>query len=115
MDEYETELPRYQREGFAPEPLFELHLDENNTLVLDGHAIEVFRGDIPSSDFDSRFHVRHVAVEMKPKRNGNQALKIGLRRNGGVWNLNECEVRPDQVDDVLHFFGEAKKRAGRPS
>ncbi|MGK2932997.1 MAG: hypothetical protein ACSLFD_09565 [Solirubrobacterales bacterium] len=61
--------------------------------MLSGRVVEVLRRDMPSSDLD-RFHVRHVAVEMKPKRNGNLELKIGIRRDGGVWNLNELEVIP---------------------
>ncbi len=111
MNDFETETPRYKREGFAPEPVYELHLDPQHVLVLSGRVIEVMRCDLPSNDLDTRFHVRHVAVELKPKRNGNQNLKIGIRRDGGVWNLNALEVTPEKADDVMRFFQEAKRQA----
>jgi len=61
----------------------------------------------------NRFHVRHIAVEMKPKRNGGFKLKFGLRRGGGVWTLCEADVPPEKADDVHRFFEQAKKEAAR--
>jgi|GEM_PF-1421590 len=111
MEEIDRDVPSFKREGFAPTQLFELHLDPHRVIILNGRVIEILRGDIPSSDLDTRFHVRHVAVELKPRRNGNHTLKIGLRRDGGVWNLCSLEVTPEKLDDVQRFFGEAKAQA----
>ncbi len=111
MEDFGSETPGYVREGIDPGTMYELHLDPHHVIILNGRVIEILRGDIPSSDLDTRFHVRHVAVELKPKRNGNHNLKIGLRRNGGVWNLCSLEVTPEKLDDVHRFFQEAKKQA----
>ena len=113
MNDFKTETPGFQREGIDPGPMYELHIDPRNVIILNGRVIEILRSDLPSSDRDTRFHIRHIAVEMKPKRNGNQALKMGLRRNGGVWNLNEVEVPPEKLDDVMAFFEVVKREAAR--
>lgn len=91
--------------------MYGLHLDENHVLILNGRVIEMLRAHLPASDLTTRFHVRHIAVEMKPKRNGNHQLRMGLRRDGGVWNLCDAEVTPEKMDDVQRFFEEAKRQA----
>ena len=113
MNDFETETPSYRREGIESGPMYELHLDPQHVIVPNGRVIEVLRCDMPSSDQDTRFHIRHIAVELKPKRNGNHALKMGLRRDGGVWNLNEVEVTPEKLDDVMAFFEVVKREAAR--
>ena len=111
MDISEDETPRYIREGFEPGPMYELHLDEIQTLVLSNRVVELCRADRPIET--NRFHVRHIAVELKPKRDGSFKLKMGLRRGDGVWNLCEADVPAEKVDDVHRFFEQAKKEAAR--
>lgn len=105
------EAPRFVREGFEPGPMYELHLDDEQVLILNGRVVEMLRADRPIDS--NRFHVRHIAVEMKPKRDGGFKLKMGLRRGGEVWNLCEADVPPEKADDVHRFFEQAKKEAAR--
>jgi len=111
MDDSETQAPRYQREGISPGPMYELHLDHEQVLILNGRVVEMLRADRPIES--NRFHVRHIAVEMKPKRDGNFRLKMGLRRGDAVWNLCEATVPAEKEDDVHRFFEQAKKEAAR--
>lgn len=110
MDEIDFDIPRFNREGFTS-PTIELHLDHEQVLSLNGRVVEYLRADRPIDS--NRFHVRHIAVEIKPARRGGHKLKMGLRRNGGVWNLAEADVSDEKFDDVMAFFEIVKREAAR--
>ncbi|MBK5232072.1 MAG: hypothetical protein JJE13_03695 [Thermoleophilia bacterium] len=93
--------------------MYELHLDPEHVLILNGKVIEMLRADQSASELTTRFHVRHIAVELKPKRDGSHRLRMGLRRDGGVWNLCDAKVPPEKLDDVQRFFEAAKREAAR--
>ena len=111
MSDFETETPRFVKEGFTS-PTHELHLDPLQVIVLSGRTVEYLRADRPA-DESNRFHVRHIAVEMKPARRGGYKLKMGLRRDGGVWNLAEADVSEEKLNDVTRFFEVVKAEAAR--
>lgn len=110
MSDFETETPRFVKEGFTS-ATHELHLDPVQVLILNGRVVEYLRADRPLES--NRFHVRHVAVEVKPARRGGFKLKMGLRREGGVWNLSEADVSEEKLDSVMAFFEIVKREAAR--
>jgi len=110
MDDFALDIPRFNKEGFSS-PTYELHIDHEQVLVLNGRVVEYLRADRPLDS--NRFHVRHVAVETKPARRGGHKLKIGLRRDGGVWNLAEADVPDEKLQDVMAFFEIVKREAAR--
>ena len=111
MNDFETEIPRFDKAGFTS-PSYELHIDHQQVIVLSDHVVEYLRADRPA-DESNRFHIRHLAVEIKPARRQGFKLKMGLRRDGGVWNLAEADVPEDRLDDVTAFFEIVKREAGR--
>ena len=110
MNDFETETPDFVKAGFTS-PTHELHLVPFQVLILNGRVVEYLRADRPLES--NRFHVRHVAVEVKPARRGGFKLKMGLRREGGVWNLSEADVPEEKLNDVMAFFEIVKAEAVR--
>lgn len=110
MDEYEmSTVPSFKRDGFTS-PSYELHIDNQQVIVLSDHVVEYLRADRPA-DESNRFHVKHLAVEVKPARRGGYKLNMGLRRDGGVWNLAQAEFPEEKMDEVMAFFEIVKKQA----
>lgn len=82
-------------------------------LILDGRVVEYFKRDQPAVEGGWRWHVNHLAVEAKPRRDGGIKLKIGRERDGGVWAQGSSEVPPEDVEKVMAFFEVAKRERDR--
>lgn len=91
----------------------EIEFGGNQILVLDGRVVEYFKQDQPAVDGGWRWHVKHLAVEGKPRKDGGLKLKIGRDRDGFVWAQGAAEVPPEDVDAVMAFFEAAKREAAR--
>lgn len=87
----------------------ELEFGDGQILVLSGRVVEYFRQDMPAVEGGWRWHVKHLAVETKPRRDGGLKLKLGRERDGGVWAGASAEVSPEEADAVMAFFETAKK------
>lgn len=91
----------------------ELEFGGDQLLVLDGRVVEYFKRDQPAVASGWRWHVKHLAVEGKPRKDGGVKLRIGRERDGGVWAGAIAEVPPEDVDAVMKFFEAAKKEQAR--
>ncbi len=91
----------------------ELEFGGNQILVLNGRVVEYFKQDQPAVEGGWRWHVKHVAVEGKPRRDGGLTLKIGREHDGRVWAQAMADVPPEDVDAVTAFFEAAKKERAR--
>ena len=99
--------PPFRPEGFPAGPAYELQIN-GQVLVYSNRVLEFFRADI-TSDGAWRWHVDHVAVEVKPKRNGDFTLAVGMARDGDVWSPAKLDIPADRLDDVTAFFEILKK------
>ena len=88
------------------EPTLEFALD-NQILVLDGRAVDVFTKQGSSM----RFHVDHLAVEGKEKKD-HLHLTIGIEAFGSVMNGTTLKVPLERQQEALAFFAAAKERRG---
>lgn len=91
----------------------ELEFGGDQILVLNGRVVEYFRQDLPATEGGWRWHVKHLAVDAKPRKDGGLKLKIGRDRDGDVWAQGMAEVPPEDVDAVMAFFEAAKRERER--
>ena len=103
--------PPFRRDGFPAGPTYELQI-RGQVLVYSGRVLRFFRADV-SSGGDWQWHVDHVAVEVKPKRNGDFSLRVGMARDGGVWSPVTVVVPPEHMPDVEAFFEILKKERSK--
>ncbi|MEU1280271.1 hypothetical protein [Streptomyces sp. NPDC005805] len=89
----------------------EVEFGGNQLLVLDGRVVEYFKRDQPPTAGGWRWHVRHLAVEAKPRRDGGLSIHLGRERHGRVWAQATAEVPPQDVPTVLRFFEAAKRES----
>jgi len=75
-------------------------------LILDDRVIEVLH----SSGTGSRIHVNHVAVEVKPRRDGGMRFHVGIESGGIVQQGQRFEVEAVRVEEVTALFEQAKLR-----
>ena len=54
-----------------------------------------------------------MAVEVKPKRNGDFSVRVGMARDGGVWSPATIDVPPEHMPDVEAFFEILKKERSK--
>ncbi|WP_072807142.1 hypothetical protein [Rhodococcoides yunnanense] len=95
----------------------EYRLDENVILVLDHRVVEIFDATHKSVSGSPRWHVDHIGVEAKPRRNGLR-ITIGARLPDDSMSYIGAQavldVPEDKVPEVLAFFDRAKAaRTGR--
>lgn len=103
--------PPFRRDGFPAGPTYELQI-RGQVLVYANRVVEFFRADIsPTGTW--RWHVDHVAVEVKPKRNGDFSVRVGMARDGGVWSPATIDVPPEHMPDVEAFFEILKKERSK--
>lgn len=91
----------------------ELEFGGNQILVLDGRVVEYFRADQPTVEGGWRWHVKQLAVEAKPRRDGGLKLKIGRERDGEVWAQAVAEVPSEDAEAVSGFFAAARRERER--
>lgn len=91
----------------------EYWLDENVVLVLDNRVVEIFDATHAVVSGTPRWHVNHIGVDAKPRKNGGLRITIGARLPdqslsyiGAQAVLN---VPEDKVPHVLAFFDRAKE------
>lgn len=87
----------------------EVEFGGDQILQLNGRVVEYFKQDQPAVPGGWRWHVNHVAVEAKPRKDGGLKLRIGRERDGQVWAQATAEVPPGDVDAVAAFFEIAKR------
>ena len=75
-------------------------------LRLDGTVFELFRQGV--SDGSVRFHLKHLAVEAKPKGDGLR-LTVG-QEIGGLVIGHKLDVPAAQREEVMTFFAESRRR-----
>lgn len=95
----------------------EYRLDENVVLVLDHRVVEIFDATHKTVSGSPRWHVDHIGVEAKPRKNGLR-ITIGARlpdqSMSYIGAQAVLDVPEDKVSDVLAFFDQAKAaRASR--
>ncbi|MCB0875382.1 MAG: hypothetical protein KDB46_04210 [Solirubrobacterales bacterium] len=78
-------------------------------LILDGRVVEVLH----RSGAGDRFHVNHVAVEAKPRRDGGMRIQVGIEAGGIVQQGQRFEVPAERVGEVTALFEQAKSRRTR--
>ena len=76
-------------------------------MRLDGTVFELFRRDVPDSS--SRIHIRHLAVEAKPRDGGGLRLTIGQEIDGLVMGA-KVDVPAQRQAEVMAFFDESRRR-----
>ena len=82
----------------------EVRIDEDRAVTLDGRAVELFwRGG-----GTMRWHVDHVGVEGRPRKDGGLDVHIGDRHGDDVRGGAHLEVPPEAVDSFLALFEKAK-------
>lgn len=75
-------------------------------LRLDHTVVEVLH----RTGISHRFHVNHVAVDAKPRKDGALRVHIGIEESGIVVMGAKVEVPPAQVPAVMALFEQAKAR-----
>jgi hypothetical protein len=78
----------------------------DHVLLLRGNVVEVFH---PSGSHVA-IHVLHVAVEAKPRRDGDLEVKIGRQVSGMVLPDATVRVPSSGQGEVTAFFQEASRR-----
>ena len=74
-------------------------------LRLDGTVVEVLH----RTGLGYRYHVNHVAVEMKPRKGGS-TLRVGVDVKGTITGGAKIEVPAEDQPEVEALFGEARRR-----
>lgn len=80
-------------------------------LRLDGTVVETLH----SSGVNARWHVNHVAVVAKPRRDGDLRIRIGIERMGQILEGSQIDVPPDRQGEVTALFETARSRRTRPA
>lgn len=75
-------------------------------LLLEGRVVEV----LSKAGTSDRFHVNHVAVAAKGKRDGSLKLHVGIEAGGVVQQGVSFGVDASREAEVMAFFEEAKAR-----
>lgn len=81
---------------------------DDSVLMLRGNVVETFH----SSGTHHAFHVRHVAVEAKPRKDGDVDVRIGIDVRGTIVDGARMRVPGSRFDEVRALFDEAKRRRG---
>ena len=89
----------------SPSPDHQLVLDDV-VVLLRGDVVEVFHAN-GSHDV---FHVLHLAVDGRPKRDGDLAVRLGIRVRDVIVNGTEIRVPPDRQAEFDTLFAEARLR-----
>ncbi len=75
-------------------------------LVLRGNVVEVFH----TTGLHHALHILHLAVEGKPRRDGDLDVRIGIEVLGDVQPKATVRVPPPQQEAVMAFFQESSRR-----
>lgn len=78
----------------------------DHVLLLRGHVLETFH----TTGLHQAFHVRHLAVEGKPRRDGDLDVVLGVDVRGQIMNGARLRVPAARQSEVLGFFAEARRR-----
>lgn len=77
-------------------------------LVLDGNVLEAFFHD---ADLAKRWHVCHVAVDVKPHRKGDgNVYRLGTRLRDTMINGMDVHVPASRIPEADALFAEAVAR-----
>ncbi len=88
----------------APAEVAEVQLGDT-VLRLDGTVVELLH----KSGVNNRFHVNHVAVEAKPRREGGLSLHVGVEIGGVIQQgMRGIEVPAAQRGEVEALFERAR-------
>jgi hypothetical protein len=75
-------------------------------LRLDGTVVEVLH----RTGLFHRFHVDHVAVDAKPRKDGSLRVHVGVDQSGAVIMGAKVDVPEARIPEVLALFEQAKAR-----
>lgn len=87
-----------------PRPTIEIVLGDD-VLRLDDTVVEVLH----RAATGYRFHVSHVAVEVKEKR-GSLHVRVGFEVSGTIVGGTRITVPAERQAEVLALFAEARRR-----
>ena len=98
---------------FEAGSIHELHLGDEDVVVLADRVVELFKSSTIRSDQIYRFHVSHVRLELKPKRKGEHSLRFSVPYKGSFLEANRVVVPPGSLEDAQRFIELVEREAGR--
>lgn len=84
----------------------EILLDDEWVIRLDDNVVELMH----RTGISHRFHVKHVAVEAKPRDEGGLHLRVGVEADGQIIEGTTVDVPAEMEGDITELFGEARRR-----
>lgn len=84
----------------------EILLDDEWVIRLDDNVVELMH----RTGTSHRFHVKHVAVEAKPRDEGGLRLRVGVEAGGEIVEGTTVDVPAEMEGEVTELFGEARRR-----